>query len=46
MEVQVSNNLDGFLGYVDTNHSGDRDSGKSTIGYVFTVAGTAVSWIS
>ena len=24
----------------------DRDSNKSTTGYVFTVGGTAVSWIS
>lgn len=33
-------------GYVDADHSGDRDSGRSTTGYVFTVAGTAVSWMS
>ena len=26
--------------------AGDRDSSRSTIGYVFTVGGTAVSWIS
>lgn len=33
-------------GYVDANHSGDRDSGKSTTGYIFTVAGTTLSWVS
>ena len=26
--------------------AGDRDSSRSTTGYVFTVGGTAVSWIS
>ena len=25
---------------------GDRDNRRSTIGYVFTVGGTAVSWVS
>ena len=25
---------------------GDKDSGKSTTGYVFTVGGTAISWMS
>ncbi len=26
--------------------AGDRDSSRSTIGYVFTIGGTIVSWIS
>jgi len=25
---------------------GDRDNRRSTIGYVFTVSGTTVSWVS
>ena len=33
-------------GYVDSDMAGDRDSNRSTTGYVFTVGGTAVSWIS
>ena len=33
-------------GYVDSDMVGDRDSSRSTTGYVFTVGGTAVSWIS
>ena len=33
-------------GYVDADMAGDKDSRRSTIGYVFTVGGTIVSWIS
>jgi hypothetical protein len=33
-------------GYSDSDMAGDRDSSRSTTGYVFTVGGTAVSWIS
>ena len=33
-------------GYVDADMAGDKDSRRSTTGYVFTVGGTAVSWIS
>ena len=33
-------------GYVDTYMAGDKDRRRSTIGYVFTVGGTTVSWIS
>ena len=33
-------------GYVDSDMAGDKDSRRSTIGYVFTVGGIAVSWIS
>jgi hypothetical protein len=32
-------------GYVDSNMAGDKDSGRSTKGYVFTIGGTIVSWI-
>ena len=33
-------------GYVDSNFAGDLDKKKSTTGYVFTLAGGAVSWVS
>jgi hypothetical protein len=33
-------------GYVDFYLAGDIDSKRSTIGYVFTIGGTVVSWIS
>ena len=35
-----------LLGYVNTDFGGDIDSGKSTIGFVFTLGGTAMSWAS
>jgi hypothetical protein len=33
-------------GYVDSDMAGDKDSRRSTTGYVFTIGGTVVSWIS
>jgi hypothetical protein len=33
-------------GYVDSDMAGDIDSRRSTTGYVFTVGGTTISWIS
>ena len=33
-------------GYVDADTTGDKDSRRSTKGYVFTVGGTIMSWIS
>ena len=33
-------------GYVDSDMAGDLDGGRSTTGYVFTIGGTTVSWIS
>ena len=33
-------------GYVDAYMVSDKDSRRSTIGYVFTMGGIAVSWIS
>jgi hypothetical protein len=32
-------------GYADSYMAGDKDSRRSTTGYVFTVGGTIVSWI-
>ena len=33
-------------GYVDSYMAVDKDSKRSTAGYVFTIGGTTVSWIS
>ena len=33
-------------GYVDADMVGDRDNRRSTTGYVFTIGGTKVSWVS
>ena len=33
-------------GYVDADMAGDIDGRRSTIGYVFTVGDTTISWIS
>ena len=33
-------------GYVDANFASDIDSKKSTIGFIFTLGGTAISWAS
>ena len=33
-------------GYVDIDFSNEIDNWKSTIGYVFTLGTTAISWIS
>jgi hypothetical protein len=33
-------------GYVDSYMEGDKDSKRSTTGYVFTVGGITISWIS
>ena len=33
-------------GFVDANLGGDVDSSKSTSGYIYTIGGTAVSWMS
>eukprot|EP00253_Pinus_taeda_P025967 PITA_25967 len=32
--------------YVDVDMAGDRDNRRSTTGYVFTLGGTTVSWVS
>ena len=33
-------------GYVDADFAGDIDSRKSTTGFVFTLGGTVISWVS
>ncbi len=34
------------IGYVDSSHGDDRTMGKSTMGYIFQMAGGPVSWSS
>ncbi|RVW39078.1 Retrovirus-related Pol polyprotein from transposon TNT 1-94 [Vitis vinifera] len=36
----------GLQGYVDANMASDIDGKKSTMGYVYTLDGTIVSWVS
>ena len=41
------NNNNGFIcGFVDSNFASDSDKRRSTSGYVFTLAGRAISWMS
>ena len=35
-----------LTGYSDADWAGDLDDGKSTSGYVFTMSGAAISWLS
>ena len=37
---------DEVCGYVDSDFAGDFDKRRSTLGYVFTLAGGAISWMS
>ena len=39
-----SNN--GVLGYTDSDYAGNSDNRKSTTGYIFTLYGGAISWMS
>ena len=41
-----SSDSEPFTAYTDADHGGDPDNGKSTGGYLITVAGGAVSWSS
>ena len=35
-----------LIGYADSDWAGDRKTRKSTTGYIFTIAGAAISWAS
>ncbi|KAJ9515051.1 hypothetical protein QJQ45_012571 [Haematococcus lacustris] len=37
---------DSLQGYFDANYAGDKDTARSTTGYVFTLHGAAISWSS
>jgi hypothetical protein len=34
------------IGYVDSDFAGDLEKRKSTTGYVFTITGRVISWVS
>lgn len=46
LEYQSVNGDATFTGYSDADYAGDRDTRRSTTGYVFTYNGTAISWNS
>ena len=39
-----TNSKQDCIGYVDSDYAGDFDKHRSTIGYVFTLSQTPVSW--
>jgi hypothetical protein len=45
LTYRISDSLD-IKGYSDADYAGDKDDRKSTTGYVFTLAGGAISWRS
>ena len=36
----------GVLGYTDSDYAGNSDNRRSTTGYIFTLYGGAISWMS
>ena len=44
--ITFNNNNDYVCGFVDLDFVGDLDKRMSTSGYVFTLAGGAISWMS
>ena len=42
--ITFNNNNDSICGFVDSYFAGDLDKRRSTSGYVFTLAGGAISW--
>jgi ATP-binding cassette subfamily B (MDR/TAP) protein 1 len=42
--LQFGKFRDGLVGYVDSDYAGDLDKRRSLTGYVFTIAGCALSW--
>jgi hypothetical protein len=44
--ITYSSGCESVCGYVDSDFVGDLDKRRSTSGYVFTLAGGAVSWMS
>ena len=46
MVLCFKRNCTTLQGYMDAEMGGDIDNRKSTTGYVYTLGGTAVSWVS
>ena len=44
--ITFNSNNDSMCGFVDSDFAGDLDKRRSTSGYVFTLAGRAISWMS
>jgi hypothetical protein len=44
--ITYNNGRELVCGYVDSDFAGDLDKRRSTSGYVFTLAGGAISWMS
>ena len=44
--ITFNNNIDYVCGFVDSDFTGDLDKRRSSLGYVFTLAGGAISWMS
>ena len=44
--ITIDGCSDEVCGYVDSDFAGDLDKRRSTSGYVFTLAGGAISWMS
>ena len=44
--ITFNNNNDYVCGFVDSYFAGDLDKRRSTSGYVFTLAGGDISWMS
>jgi hypothetical protein len=45
-ENNLGSDLTGLFGYTDSDWASDKDSRKSTSGYIFTLYGGAISWKS
>ena len=44
--ITFNSNCDSVCGFVDSDFASDLDKRRSTLGYVFTLAGGAISWMS
>ena len=43
--ITFNSNSDFVCGFVDSDFAGDLDKRRSTLGYVFTLAGGAIIWM-
>ena len=44
--ITFNSNRDSVCGFVDSDFAGDLDKRRSTSGYVFTLVGRAIHWMS